>query len=128
MLQITAISIICAIIIIFLKNVNSELAFISTLASGIILVSVAFSYLSDTFSFINQVMEMTGIDKEYYVIIFKITAIGYITEFGASVIEDFGLKSLADKLVLVGKITIISISLPVIYAVLNLLKGLVQWA
>ncbi|MBO5927352.1 MAG: hypothetical protein J6Q32_00675 [Clostridia bacterium] len=128
MLELTAISIICAIIIVYLKNVNSELAFLATVASGIIIISAAFTYLSDTFLFINELMEITGIDKEYYVIIFKVTAIGYLTEFGAGIIEDFGLKSLSDKLVLVGKIIILAISLPIIYAVFNLLKGLIKWA
>ena len=128
MLELTAISIICAIIIVYLKNVNSELAFLATVASGIIIISAGFTYLSDTFLFINELMEITGIDKEYYVIIFKVTAIGYLTEFGAGIIEDFGLKSLSDKLVLVGKIIILTISLPIIYAVFNLLKGLIKWA
>ena len=67
---------------------------------------------------------MTGVDGSLFSIIFKITAIGYLVEFGAGTIEDFGLKSLADKLVFAGKIIILGISMPVIYAVFNLLKGL----
>ncbi len=126
MLELTAITIICAIIIIYLKSVNSELALLATIASGVIIISAVFSYLPDTFSFINELIEMTGIDREYYVIIFKVTAIGYLTEFGAGIVEDFGLKNLSDKLVVAGKITILTVSFPIIYAVFNLLKGLIK--
>ncbi len=121
MIQVTAISLICAIIIIYLKSVNSELAFLATIGSGILIMGVGLTYLSEAFDFINKVSEVTGISNELYKIIFKITAIGYIVEFGASTIEDFGLKSLADKLVFVGKIVILTMSLPIIYGVFNLI-------
>ena len=121
MIQVTAISLICAIIIIYLKSVNSELAFLATIGAGIIVMGVGLTYLAEAFDFINQISQATGISNELYKIIFKITAIGYIVEFGASTIEDFGLKSLADKLVFVGKIVILTMSLPIIYGVFNLI-------
>jgi stage III sporulation protein AD len=60
------------------------------------------------------------------VIIFKVTAIGYIVDFSASTIRDFGLNSLADKVVFVGKLIIFSLSMPIIYGVLNLLVGVLK--
>ena len=62
----------------------------------------------------------------FYKIIFKITAISYLVEFGAGIIDDFGLKSLSDKLVFVGKVVIFCMSMPIIYAVFNLLLGIIQ--
>lgn len=124
MLQIVALSITFAMVIIYLKSINSELYTISLVGAGIILVYAALSYVSATFDFFNEIIDMTGVDKEYYAIIFKIISIGYLVEFGAGVIEDFGLKSIADKLVFVGKIVIIGVSMPIIYAVFNLLTGL----
>ena len=69
---------------------------------------------------------MKVINKEFYVIIFKITAIGYLVEFAADTINDLGLKGLADKLVFTGKILVFSISLPIIYSICNLLVSLLQ--
>ena len=126
MLKIVALALIFSVIIVYLKSINSELSFLALVGAGIILIYFSLEYLSNTISFINQLAEFSGIDHEYYKIIFKITAIGYLFEFGASTIEDFGLKSLADKLVLVGKIIILSISLPIIYAVFNVILGLVS--
>lgn len=121
MIKITLIAIICAIIIIYLKGIGSELYQLAIIASGIMLLYFIFSYVGEMYDFFKNLSEMTGIDNSLFKIIFKITAIGYVTEFGAGVIEDFGLKGLSDKLVFCGKIIILVVSMPVFYAVFNLL-------
>jgi stage III sporulation protein AD len=83
-------------------------------------------YLSSTFTVINELIELTNIDKQLYLIIFKVTAIGYLVEFASDTVNDFGLKSLADKLTFAGKIIIFTISIPIIYSIINLLVGLLQ--
>lgn len=126
MVKLVAVVIVCGIIIIYLKSINSDLVPLALLGSGIIVLSYAFSYIYQTFSFLSEIVAFTGITSEYYSIIFKITAIGYLIEFGAGTVEDLGLKSLADKLVFAGKALILVVSLPIIYAVFNLLSGLVK--
>ena len=124
MLKIAALAITCAIIILYLKSINSELYTAALIGSGIILLYTAAGYMAETFEFFRVLIDKTGVNKEYFSIIFKIIAIGYLVEFAAGAIEDFGLKSLSDKLVLIGKLIIIGISMPVIYAVINLVTGL----
>lgn len=126
MIKIVAIAIICSIIIVYLKSVNSELALVATVASGTILLFFILQYVSQSIDFFNDLVELSGIDKSFYKIIFKITAIGYLVEFSATTIEDFGLKSIADKLVLAGKLMIFIISMPIIYAIFNLFTSLLQ--
>ncbi|MBO5066852.1 MAG: hypothetical protein J6C62_00435 [Clostridia bacterium] len=126
MFKIISVAIICAVIIIYLKNTNSELSLLATVGSGIILIFLVFGYISDTFILINSIIDRTGINRELYVVIFKITAIGYIIEFASDAVLDFGLKSLADKLIFAGKILILSVSMPIIYAVFNLIQGILQ--
>ena len=125
MVKLVAVVIVCGIIIIYLKSINSELTSLAILASGIIILSTAFSYIYQTYSMLAEIVNMTGIDAGYYNIIFKITAIGYLIEFGAGTVQDLGLKSLADKLVFAGKAAILLVSMPIIYAVFNLLNGLI---
>ena len=124
--KIIVLTIVFAVVILYLKSVNSELAMLATICGGIVLLFYAFSCLSEVFTAIDVMIELSGIDREIYKIIFKITSIGYLFEFGADTVADFGLKSLADKLVFVGKIMIFSISLPIIYAIINLLTGVMQ--
>jgi stage III sporulation protein AD len=126
MIKIVAITLIFACIIIYLRSINSELALLATVGASVIILTYVVSYLSQTVEFFNKIIELTGIDKGLYKIIFKITAIGYLVEFGATTLSDFGLNSLSNKLLFVGKIVIFSVSLPIIYAVFNLLIGLLQ--
>ena len=124
MTKIVAISLICACIIIYLKSINSELTLLATIGAGIILLTFILEYVSDAVILINKIVELTGIDKNMYSLIFKITAIGYLVEFGASTLNDFGLNSLACKLQTIGKLAIFSVSIPIFYALINLLSGL----
>ncbi len=124
MYKIILIALVCAVLIIYLKNINSELAILAEIMSGIILIFYSLSYLKTTFSFFNELISLSGLDDKIFGIILKIIAIGYLIEFGASTIEDFGLKSLATKLIFVGKIIIICMAMPIIYAVFNVITGL----
>lgn len=124
MIKIVALAIIFAIIIVYLKNINSDLSILASVGAGLILIYFSLDYIVNTFEFFNKIIEYTNINNEFYLIIFKITAIGYLIEFGAGTIKDFGLQSLADKLIFVGKIIILSISLPIIYAVFNLITSI----
>lgn len=125
MVKLVAIALIFSVIIIYLRSINSELSLLASVGAGIIILFYVLNYLSDTFKFISQLAQSSGIDKDFYIIIFKITAIGYLVEFGASTMQDFGLTSLANKLIFAGKIIILSISLPIIYAVYNLVIGII---
>lgn len=126
MLKIVSIVLISAIIIIYLKSINSELTFIALAGAGIIIIYFSLEYIASTSSFIIKLINLSGVDKQYFEIIFKIMAIAYIVEFAAGIVEDFGLNSLAKKLVFVGKLIILSLALPIIYSVFNLFTGILQ--
>ncbi len=124
MIKIIVVALVFAVIIAYLKASGSEMYTLALVGAGVILFSLAFQYLTQTVEFVRQLIDKTGINQEIYSIIFKITIIGYLVEFSADTITDLGFKSLADKLVFVGKFIIFSVSLPILYAVFNLLTGL----
>lgn len=125
MVKLVLITLICAFIIYYLKSINSELYQLALVGASIIVLSQAVLYLYETFSFFEQIILASGVNAEYYKIIFKITAIGYLVEFGAQSVKDMGFNSLAEKLIFAGKTLILLISLPIISAVFDLLKGLI---
>ena len=57
----------------------------------------------------------------------KIVAIGYLVEFAAGIVEDFGAKSVADKLVFAGKVVIFSVSLPILRAMVSLIAAFLEF-
>jgi stage III sporulation protein AD len=126
MIKIVSVALLCAVILLYLKNINSDIFVPCLIVSGLIIFSFSITYLSSALNFINNIVSVLNINDELFTILIKITAIGYIVEFGASTINDFGLKGLADKLVFVGKLAIFTISIPVFYSILSLLKGLLK--
>lgn len=126
MVKLAALALTLGIIVIYLKSVNSELYVLALIGAGIVLLYSAAEYFMTTIDFFTTIIQKTGVKSEYFAIIFKCVAIGYLVEFSAGTLSDAGLNSLADKLVLIGKVVIISVSMPIIYAVFNLLTGLLQ--
>ena len=125
MIKIIIISIIFAFLIVYLKSTKSEYADLALVGSSIILIFISIDYVSSTLEVINKIVELSNLNKEYYKIILKIISIAYVVEFGSSTIEDMGLKSLSNKIVFLGKIIIIAVSAPIIYAVFNVINQLI---
>lgn len=125
MIKIVLVVMISAILITYLKSINPELSTLATIATSVLLLLMLLEYLSDGFSLIADLVKLTNINNDLYKIIIKMTVLGYIIEFSAGVVTDLGLKSLADKLIFAGKMIILSLSLPIIYALLNVIIGLI---
>lgn len=124
MLKIVVLVLVCAVLVVFLKNVNSEIYPLALLGSGIIVLYAVLNYITETIGFFEKLLSVTSINEEYMRVIYKIIAIGYIVEFGAGTVEDMGIKSLSDKLIFIGKIIIIGVSVPVFYGVFEMINGL----
>ena len=112
--RIAAIALVTAFCVILLRNVKSELAAAVGLAGGIIVVLSVIDYFSDIFSAVYAIAKRAGLATRVVTLLFKVIAVGYISEFSASLIEDAGMSSLADKVLLGGKLIIVATSIPVI--------------
>lgn len=126
MLQIVGLALVGGLITIYLRSVNPELAVLSVVCSGILVIAAAFGYLSQSFALFGRIAEISKIDDGLLKLVFKIVGIGYVVEFAAGILEDCGVKSVADKLIFAGKFVILSVSLPIFYALINILVGLVS--
>ena len=112
--RIAAIALVTAFCVILLRNVKSELAAAVGLAGGIIVVLSVIDYFSDIFSAVYAIAKRAGLATSVVTLLFKVIAVGYISEFSASLIEDAGMSSLADKVLLGGKLIVVATSIPVI--------------
>ena len=126
MVKIVACAIVCVFILTYLKSINSEFFSVAALGAGVIIIAMGLDYLTETVGFIQKLVESSGINAKYFSVILKITGIAYVVEFGAGIIEDLGHKSIADKLIFVGKAAIFVAAMPIIYAVFNLVTGILQ--
>ena len=124
MLKIVALIVVCAVLVVYVKNVNTELYPLVLLGSGIIVLYTGFTYLTGTLDFFKKIVSASAINEKFLSIIFMFFSVVYFVYLGAGVVEDMGLKSLADKLVFIGKAIIVGVSLPVFYAVIETVNAL----
>lgn len=126
MAKIIGVGLVTAIAALILKSSKPELAFAVTIAGGVIILIFALDMLGASLRIFTDIAEKTGIDQFLVKIILKIVAIGYLVEFSAGIVEDFGSKSIADKLVLAGKIIIFTVSIPIIQSLITLIGNILE--
>lgn len=109
-----------------LKPSKPELSFAVTVTGVIVILFLIVDALQNTLTVFSTIAQMTGVENGLLKILLKIVGVGYLTEFGAGLLNDFGSNSVADKVVLGGKITIVLLSMPVIESLLQLVRGFLQ--
>ena len=115
-----------AVAAIVLKSSKPELSFAVTVTGVVIILIFVADMLQNTINIISSIAGMTGIENGLIKILLKIVGIGYLTEFSAGLLNDFGSNAIADKVTLAGKLTILVLSLPVIESVLGLIRGFLE--
>lgn len=126
LIKIIGVGLVTAITALVLKSSKPELAFAVSIAGGVIILIFAIEAFGDSLRIFQEIADKTGIDNALVKIMLKIVAIGYLVEFSAGIVEDFGSKSVADKLVLAGKIIIFTVSIPIIQSLITLLGNILE--
>ena len=124
--RIIGVAFVTAVAAIVLKSSKPELSFAVTVTGVIIILIFVADMLQNTVNIISSIAGMTGIENGLIKILLKIVGIGYLTEFSAGLLNDFGSNAVADKVTLAGKLTILVLSLPVIESVLGLIRGFLE--
>ncbi|MBQ8374634.1 MAG: hypothetical protein IJX98_03535 [Clostridia bacterium] len=115
-----------AVTTIVLKNTKPELSFAVTVAGIIVILLFLVDMLKGSLGVLTSITEITGVDNGLIRILLKIVGVGYLTEFSAGVLNDFGSNSVADKVVLGGKLTVLLLSLPIVESLLTLFQQFIS--
>ena len=119
--KIIGIGLTAAIIIIILKQYKPEFTIYVSLIAGTIILFMVMDELNGVVSILQTLANKTGVASSFLGILLKITGIAILTEFAVSICKDSGETAIASKIDLGGKIIIISISIPIITALLELI-------
>ena len=120
-IKIIGIGLISLIIIIILKQYRPEYTIYISIIAGILIIMLSMDKLTGIINILTTLSNKTGLNSEYLGILLKITGIAILTEFAVSICNDAGESAIATKIDLGGKIIIISISIPIIVALLELI-------
>lgn len=126
LVRIIGVGLVTAIAAVLLRSSKPELSFAVTIAGAVVILLFAVDLLAQSFGVFAEIGNATGIDSSLIRTILKIVAIGYLVEFAAGIVEDFGAKSIADKLVLAGKVIIFTVAVPIIRGLVTLIGGFLE--
>lgn len=124
--QLVGIAFATAVAAILVKATKPELALAITVAGGVILVLFGLELFRGSVGIFAEIAETTGLSAAIVKTLLKMVGIGYIVEFSAGILRDFGQGALSDKLVFCGKIVILVLSVPILESVLELLNDLLR--
>ena len=120
-IKIVGIGLISLIIIIIIKQYRPEFSIYVSIVAGILIITLCMDKLTGIIKILTTLSNKNGLNSEYLTILLKITGIAILTEFAVSICNDSGESAIASKIDLGGKIIIISISIPIIVALLELI-------
>ena len=123
--KIIVLGIILSVLTVLLKNIKPEYSLICVIVGSIILVMYILSGVQSIFEYFKTIVDRTGVDNVMFSTLLKIIGVGYLIEFSASICNDSGNSSIAEKIVLAGKILIFSMSLPIITNLFNMVLELI---
>ncbi len=123
--QLIGIAFVTAVAAILVKSTKPELAVVITIAGSIILLLFVLEGFRGSISLFTDIAQATGLDATIVKTLLKMVGIGYLVEFSAGILNDFGQNSLADKLIFCGKILILVLAVPILESILALVGELI---
>ena len=117
--KIVGIGLIGLIIIIILRQYKPEFALYISLIIGVLVFFLVVDKLSGVINILSNLASNASINKEFIVILLKITGIALLTEFAVSVCKDSGEAAIASKIDFGAKVIMVSISIPIISTLLE---------
>lgn len=118
--KIIGIGLIGLIIIVILKQYKPELAIYVSIIAGVLILVFAIEKLTGIINLLQSISNKTNINSSFLKILLKITGITFITEFAVSICSDAGEKAIASKIEIGSKVVIITMSIPIITSLLEL--------
>lgn len=120
-IKIVGIGLVSLILIIIIKQYRPEFALYISLIAGAIILYLALDKISNVINLLRQICDKSGINSKFLALLIKMTGIAYLAEFAISICKDSGESAIASKVELGSKAIIISMSIPIIYNLLEVI-------
>ncbi len=117
--KVIGVGFIALIIIILLKQYRPEYTIYVSILAGAIILVMMLGKLSAIMNLLTNLSNKMSVNNKFLEVLIKITGIAFLTEFAVSICKDTGETAIASKVDLGGKIIIISMSIPIISALLE---------
>ena len=120
-IKIIEIGLIALIIIILLKQYKPEFVIYISLLTGVLILLLVSDELSGIINLLKSFADKVSINSTFLILLIKITGIAFLSEFAVSICKDSNEAAIASKIEIGTKIIIISMSIPIISSLLEII-------
>ncbi len=120
-IKIIGIALIALIITVLLRQYKPEFAIYISLIAGVLILLLVVDKLTGIINLLQTLESKASINTKFIMLLIKITGIAFLSEFAVSICKDSGESAIASKIEIGSKIIIISMSIPIISALLEII-------
>ena len=120
-IKIIGIALVALIIIILLRQYKPEYTIYISLLAGALILLLVMDKLTGIINLLQSLANKTSINSTFLSLLIKITGIAFLSEFAVSICKDSGEAAIANKIEIGTKIIIISMSIPIITSLLEII-------
>ncbi len=125
--KIAGIGISAAVFAVFIRGWKPELAMQVSLVATVVILASVLPYLKIIVEMLRDISQQAGIESRYINVILKVIGIAYIAQFASELCRDAGESAIASKIEVGGKIIIMTISMPIIYSLLEVVNEIIKF-
>jgi len=112
---------IATVLLIVVRKERPELAVLLSLAASVLILGGLLKNVSQILTVFETLASKAQINSGYLKMVVKIVGLAYLAGFGAQICKDAGEHSIATKIELAGKIFILSLGLPIMLGLLEMI-------
>lgn len=124
MLGMVLVGVAAALLALWVRPLKPEYALFLSLAALLLLFGAIVSQLEKILELIQALVDQTGLDVVYYKILLKIMGLAWVSQLASDICKEAGCSAISRQIDIYGKLLILSISLPVVNALLETIQTL----
>ena len=125
MLRTALLGILTIVIAMAMKQGKAEFSTFVSFTGSLLIGWIAVSLLDGITGSFERLEKLLSIDMEYISWLMKMIGVTYLSEFASSLCRDAGYSAVAGQIELVGKLTILTIGMPIVLALFELMVAMV---
>jgi stage III sporulation protein AD len=125
-IQVTGICVVGALLALVVKRGSSETALLLTLAAAVTVLLFLAGAMEDLVAFLEELGEQSGVSVDLFIPLYKTVGIALVVKVGSSLCRDAGESALGSVVETAGAVCALLVALPLMRAVLSLLRELMR--
>ena len=125
MLKTALLGILTVMIAMAMRQGKAEFSTFVSFTGSILIAWIAVQLLDGITGSLERLEKLISIDMEYIALLLKMIGVTYLSEFSSSICRDAGYSAVAGQIELVGKLSILTIGMPIVLALFELMVAMI---